>query len=124
MTEISIMSYLSGRRTPDLHPRRQTAGFCIVLQRVIPKYRLGGDYEMDFALEQPSGLVDLVEIEPSTFPLYTRSGNPRSELVHAEQQVLDWLEWLEANSRLARDDLPGMMRPVGQVIIGRASRSD
>jgi hypothetical protein len=41
------------------------------------------------------------------------------DLVHAEQQVLDWLDWVEANARLVRDEFPGMMRPVGQVIIGR-----
>jgi hypothetical protein len=93
--------------------------FGLHYRRVIPKYSLGSDFEMDFALELTSGLVDLVEIEPSSFPLYTRAGNPRAELVHAEQQVLDWLEWLEANARLAGGDFPGMMRPVGQVIIGR-----
>jgi hypothetical protein len=93
--------------------------FGLHYRRVIPKYKLGSDFEMDFALELTTGLVDLVEIEPSCFPLYTRAGNPRAELVHAEQQVLDWLEWLEANARLARDDFPGLMRPVGQVIIGR-----
>lgn len=93
--------------------------FGLQYQRVIPKYRLGSDFELDFALEITYGLVDLVEIEASNLRLYTKVGNPTKELVHAEQQILDWLEWLEANARLARDDLPGMMRSVGQVIIGR-----
>jgi Domain of unknown function (DUF4263) len=93
--------------------------FGLQYQRVLPKYRLGSDFELDFALEITYGLVDLVEIEASNLRLYTNSGNPTKELVHAEQQILDWLEWLEANARLARDDLPGMMRPIGQVIIGR-----
>jgi hypothetical protein len=93
--------------------------FGLQYRRVIPQHRLGGNFVMDFALELTSGLVDLVEIEPSSFRLYTRSGDPRKELVHAEQQVLDWLEWVETNARLVRDEFPGMMRPVGQVIIGR-----
>lgn len=93
--------------------------FGLNYQRILPKYRLGSAYEMDYALEDVSGLVDLVEIESSNLRLYTRQGNPTKELTHAEQQVLDWLEWVEANTRLVRDDLPAMMRPKGQVVIGR-----
>lgn len=93
--------------------------FGLQYRAVVPKYRLGKDFEMDYALEQLGGFVDCVELEPSNLRLYTRAGNPTKELVHAEQQVLDWLEWLEANSRLARDDFPGLMRPLGQVVIGR-----
>lgn len=93
--------------------------FGLNYQRVIPKFKLGSSYEMDYALEDISGLVDLVEIESSNLRLYIKSGNPTAHLVHAEQQVLDWLEWVEANARLVRDDLPTMMRPMGQVVIGR-----
>lgn len=92
--------------------------FGLDYKAVIPKFRLGKSFELDFALQRHSGLVDLLEIEPSSLPLYTKSGNPSQHLVHAEQQVLDWIEWLESNSRLARDDLPGMARPAGQVCIG------
>ena len=58
--------------------------------RVIPKFSLGGDFEMDFALQRSSGLIDMVEIENSKHALFTKNGNPRSQLVHAEQQVIDW----------------------------------
>lgn len=92
--------------------------FGLQYSRVVPKYRLGKDFEMDYALVQVAGTVDLVEIEPSNFKLYTKSGNPTSNLVHAEQQVMDWLEWLESNVRYARDDFPDLVRPTGQVIIG------
>jgi len=95
--------------------------FGLEYKRIIPKYELGSDYELDYALERTSGLVDLVEIEASTLPPYTQAGNPTAHLVHAEQQVLDWLEWLESNARIARDDLPQMMRPQGQVVIGRSN---
>lgn len=90
--------------------------------RVIPKHRLGSEYEVDYALELVDGSVDVVEIEASTHPLYTKTGNPTSALVHAEQQVLDWLAWLDANSAYARARLEGVRRPCGLVVIGtRAS---
>ncbi|MEJ7744438.1 MAG: Shedu anti-phage system protein SduA domain-containing protein [Nocardioidaceae bacterium] len=99
--------------------------FGLEYSEIIPKFKLGKTFEMDFALQRHSGLVDLLEIEPSNLPLYTKAGNPTQHLVHAEQQVLDWLEWLETNARLARDDLPGLTRPIALVCIGsRASLSD
>jgi hypothetical protein len=87
--------------------------------RVQPKFRLGGDYEMDFALVRSSGLVDLVEIEASTHRLFNKRGDAASPLVHAEQQVLDWQSWLDAHGPLARRDLPELQRPLGYVVIGR-----
>lgn len=90
-------------------------------QRILPKHRLGAEYVMDYALERISGLVDLVEIEASTYPLYTKRGHPSQYLVRAEQQVLDWLNWVEKHSPYARKSLPGLQTPVGYVIIGRSS---
>lgn len=89
--------------------------------RVVPKFRLGGDFEMDFALQRSSGLIDLVEIEAAKHPLFTKGGNPRAEMVHAEQQVLDWLAWIERYGEVARRELPELQRPVGLVVIGRDS---
>lgn len=88
-------------------------------RRIIPKHKLGDEYEMDYALERASGLVDLVEIEASTHTWFTQAGNPKKELVHAEQQVLDWLDWIERNNPYARDWLPGLVQPTGYVVIGR-----
>lgn len=90
--------------------------------RMISKHRLGSDYELDYALELADGTIDLVEIEASTHKLYKRNGDPTVALVHAEQQVLDWLEWIDRNSPYAREKLPGIRRPSGLVVIG--SRSD
>lgn len=89
--------------------------------RVIPKHRLGSEFEMDYALEKHSGLVDLVEIEASSHPLFNKKGDPSSHLVHAEQQVMDWLHWIETNNPYARKGLPGLASPLGFVIIGRSS---
>jgi len=51
--------------------------------QILPKHRLGGDFEMDFAIERRSGLIDLVEIERASHQLFTKRGDPRKELVHA-----------------------------------------
>lgn len=88
--------------------------------RVIPKHRLGAEFEMDYALEKHSGLVDLVEIESSSLPLFNKKGDPSSHLVHAEQQVIDWLNWIESNNPYARRGLPGIANPMGFVVIGRS----
>ncbi|MFJ6168396.1 Shedu anti-phage system protein SduA domain-containing protein [Micromonospora orduensis] len=90
-------------------------------RRLIPKHRLGGEYEVDYALELIDGSVDVMEIEASTHSLYTKSGNPTAALIHAEQQVFDWLSWLEENSAYARANLSGVRMPAGFVVIGRRS---
>lgn len=89
--------------------------------RVIPKHRLGAEYEMDYALERVSGIVDLVEIEASTHRLFTKAGKPSQFLVHAEQQVLDWMDWIEQHGGYARSSHPGLISPVGYVVIGRSN---
>lgn len=90
-------------------------------QQVFPKHRLDGKYVMDYALKRVSGLVDLVEIEASTRRLYTEGGQPSQYLVHAEQQVLDWLKWMEKHPSYAWESLSRIQRPIGYVIIGRSS---
>jgi len=90
-------------------------------QRVIPKHRLGAEYEMDYALVRVSGLVDLAEIESSTLQLFKKNGDPTADLIHAEQQVMNWLDWMETNEAYARQKLPNIMRPMGYVVIGRSS---
>lgn len=95
--------------------------FGVEYRRIIPKHLLGKDFEMDYALERVSGIYDLVEIEASCHKLFTQDGNPTKELVHAEQQILDWLAWVERNSAYAREHLPTIQQPLGYVVIGRRS---
>ncbi|OUL21821.1 hypothetical protein BV375_28540 [Nostoc sp. 106C] len=90
-------------------------------RNVIPKYKLGAEYEMDYALQRSSGLVDVMEIEASSLPLFNKNGDPSHYLIHAEQQVLDWLAWIERNHPYARESLPGITKPLGFVVIGRSS---
>jgi hypothetical protein len=70
---------------------------------IYPKHKLGAEYEMDYALERFDGVYDLVEIESSNLPLYNKNYNPSQFLVHAEQQILDWQEWLEEKNFYARE---------------------
>ena len=70
-------------------------------REIVPKHRLGAEYEMDYALIRPSGLVDLLEIEAIPDRVFTARGNPSGALVHAEQQVADWLEWIESHGEYA-----------------------
>jgi|GEM_PF-1345736 len=95
--------------------------FGLEYRKVIPKHCLGSEFEMDYALERFSGMVDLVEIESSTFPLFTKKGDPSQYLIHAEQQVFDWLHWVERNHPYAREKLSRIMRPLGFVVIGSDS---
>jgi hypothetical protein len=87
--------------------------------RVSPQHALGREYVMDYALVRSSGLVDLIEIEASTRQLYTKAGNPTAALVHAEQQVLDWLSVIGAHAPYFERSLPGVQQPMGFVVIGR-----
>jgi Domain of unknown function (DUF4263) len=92
--------------------------FGLEYARVIAKYQLGKEYVTDYALERHSGLVDLVELEASTYLLYTKKGDPTKELTHAEQQVLDWLDWLDTVGTYAQINLPGLLGPTAYVVIG------
>ncbi|QGN58983.1 Shedu anti-phage system protein SduA domain-containing protein [Nostocoides sp. HKS02] len=91
----------------------------IEYRQILPKHSLGGEYELDYAAVTNNGFVHCIEIEPSSLSLYSKAGNPRAELVHAEQQVLDWLDWLDRHSEYAASKLPTLLRPTGTVVIGR-----
>jgi hypothetical protein len=93
--------------------------FGLEYSRVIPKHKLGSEFEVDYALEKYSGLIDLMEIESSNLPLFTKGGNPSNYLVHAEQQVIDWLDWVEKNGAYARSKAEGLITPKAFVVIGR-----
>jgi len=53
------------------------------------------------------------------FLLNSSQTNRELELMQAEQQVMDWLSWVERYGGLARRDLPELQRPSGYVVIGR-----
>ncbi len=77
---------------------------CPVHTKMWPKLALGAN-ETDFVFQEAWGEYLLVEIERSTLPLFTAKGQKRAELVHAEQQITDWVRYISDNVRTVRDEL-------------------
>ena len=119
--ELSVLLESEKRNENSIqaHLTKNPILFGFEYKRVIPKHRLGGEYETDYALEKYDGSCDVVELESSNLKLYAKSGNPTSHLVHAEQQILDWLDWIDKNNSYARTSLNGLYSPSGFVVIGR-----
>lgn len=102
---------------------------------VIPKKRLGSEYETDFLIAQEAegGLVwTALELERPQAILFTQKGDPSAEQTHAVRQINDWRDWLSRNRDYAArsreasglgltdidPELPGL------IIMGRDSTSD
>lgn len=92
---------------------------------VIPKQRLGSEYETDFLIMGLSSLGPqwvAVELESPKHSLLRKDGNLRQEVIHAIDQIGDWRDWLANNISYAKTEL-GLQgitsRLPGVVIIGR-----
>lgn len=87
----------------------------------IPKQRLGEKHEIDFLLKRIDGLWEIVEIERSSLPLFTKKLDPRKELAHATQQVRDYQSFCLRNySYLSSEGRKDIFVPKGYVIIGNS----
>lgn len=93
-------------------------------KKIIPKHRLGAEFEMDYAAQRFDGVFDLVELESSNLPLFNQNGTPSRYLVHAEQQILDWQNWLEEKNFYAREKLKNISSPIGIIVIGTNEKTD
>ena len=74
---------------------------------VIPKKRLGGEYETDFLIAErdTTGYVwHAVELERPQAKLFTSKGDPSAALTHALRQISDWRIWLSHNRDYATRD--------------------
>lgn len=90
--------------------------------RMKPKLQIGKRVT-DFVFQEASGDYVLVELEPSTFPLFIKSGDTSSQLNHAKNQILDWRRYIEDNlNTVQRElDLPDISaNPRGLIVIGRS----
>jgi len=79
---------------------------------VISKMPLGSSFVTDFVLaikdlnsNDPTPVVALIEIERPSLSLFTKSGDPTSNLTHAIRQVQNWKRWLAANRGYFVDEL-------------------
>lgn len=102
---------------------------------VIPKPRLGREYEPDFliAQQESGGLVwHAVELERPQAILFTKGGDQSAALTHAIRQINDWREWISRNrdyaSRRRTQEGLGLtnINPEldGLVVIGRGADAD
>lgn len=95
---------------------------------VTPEVKLGSEYRVDFVLELPGQRHALVEIERPRDALYTKDGDPAARHKHGQQQIEDWIEWLDENREYARKNIPALRNvkePEYRLIVGlRSSTSE
>jgi hypothetical protein len=67
----------------------------------------------------------LVELERPRHRLFTKAGDPSSELTHALRQIADWRSWLQNNLHFARTLLTDIV-PLCDVavVLGRRENVD
>ena len=93
-------------------------------KRLLYEYPLIEDgklvYQIDFIVELTTGRYILVELENPKHLIFTKSGDYRAIVNHAERQVEDWIRFLRKNREIVEDDLLGLIAPEGIVVIGRS----
>lgn len=80
---------------------------------------LGTQYRIDFLVRESDGSYLLVELENVRHRLFTKDGDFTFEVNHAQRQVEDWQQWIEANLPMVQKQYPDMISPKGLVVIGR-----
>jgi hypothetical protein len=92
-------------------------------KQVWPKLPLGKRVT-DFVLQEQSGDYLVVEIEAPTRTLFRKDGQPHEDLVHAQNQVVDWWRYIEDNLSTVRHELglTGVSaKPQALIVIGRSA---
>ena len=93
---------------------------------VTPEVKLGSEYRIDFVLELPQERHVLVEIERPRDKLYTKDGDPADRHKHGQQQIMDWIEWLDENRDYARKNIPALStvkEPEYRLVVGLRSNT-
>ena len=78
----------------------------------------------DFVFREATGDYLLVELEPSSAHLFTKSGNTSSRLNEARNQIIDWRRYIEDNVGTVQRELglTGISsNPQALIVIGRSS---
>lgn len=84
-----------------------------VYNLILPKFKFGSDYISDFVVftgQSYSYWIKLIELEPSTSPIFTRQGDYAQRLNHAIKQVDEWSDWIKRNEPYFRDCLQKALR--------------
>lgn len=64
--------------------------------------------------------LTLIELERATWPIFTKSGDIRSEVNHAVRQVEDWMNWWTDKNNRVPKELDGSLPTEGLVVVGRS----
>lgn len=80
---------------------------------------LGTQYRIDFLIRESDGSYLLVELENVRQRLFTKDGDFTQEVNHAQRQVEDWQQWIEANLPMVQKQYPDIVSPKGLIVIGR-----
>lgn len=82
---------------------------------------LGKSHRMDLVLQyaESDRRILLVELEPSTLPLFTSSGRWNAKITHAIQQVQDWMRWWREHPHEVPDPFDATIPLKGLIIAGR-----
>lgn len=96
--------------------------------RIIPKPSIGTKFKADFAILDSRGDLVLIELERADIKLMKKNGHRAQELVHAIDQVGDWLIKFDEHRVSVLDDLNIESQQVhnvrGAVIAGREAGYD
>ena len=96
-------------------------GSCIMSEvRLENKYRI--DLVIQYKLEEKQLL--LIELERASLSIFTKKGRLRASVIHAVQQVEDWIRWWRENPNSIPRAFDGSIPPQGLVVIGRAMNLD
>ncbi|MCD4684773.1 MAG: DUF4263 domain-containing protein [Anaerolineae bacterium] len=77
-------------------------------------------YRMDFVVEVTTGRYILVELENPKHKLFTKAGEFRQIINHAENsQVANWILWIRRHLDDVEKDFPGIVAPEGLVVVGQ-----
>jgi hypothetical protein len=87
---------------------------------------LGKSYRMDLVLQyaESDRRILLVELEPATLRLFTRVGRWDAKVIHAIQQVQDWMRWWREHPREVPAPFDPTIQVKGLIVAGRDENLD
>jgi len=116
----------------EVHPEilKRWTGASAIKQRFLTKVSFHS-FVTDFVIGEWRSTINrwewtLIEIERPRHRLFTKNGDPTSELSHALRQITDWRVWVQSNLHFARTILPDIIPlcKVGIIIGRRTTISD
>jgi hypothetical protein len=86
--------------------------------------KLGSKYRVDLLMqyEYTDKRILLIELERADHSIFNKKGRLRAEVVHAIQQVEDWIQWWRENPHDIPNGLDKFLPVEGLVIIGRSAK--